>query len=190
MSMKNDTHRYGTVSRALHWGITVLVIAAIVFVEIHSLFPKGSEPREAVKFVHIQLGLLIFGLVWLRLAWRAANPPPAITPPPRAWEAHLATFMHVAFYVALLALPVLGVAMGQAGGKPLAFLGMPLPVFLAEDKALGKTLKEVHETLGNVVIWMIAFHAAAAVWHHFVKRDDTLGRMLPAWLANFGRSAR
>jgi len=182
MSMKNDNHRYGAVSRALHWGIAALAIAAIVFVEIHSLFPKGSEPRTAVVGVHIQLGLLLFGLTWLRLAWRSANPPPAIVPAPREWEARLATVMHVAFYAAMIALPLLGVAMAQAGGKPLAFLGMPLPLFLAEDKALGKTLKEAHEIIGNVTIGLIAAHAAAAFWHHFVKRDDTLARMLPAWL--------
>lgn len=183
MSIRNDNHRYGAVSRALHWGIALIAIAAIVFVEIHSLFPKGSEPRKAVVAVHIQLGLLLFGLTWLRLAWRAANPPPAIVPVPRDWEARLATVMHVALYAVMIALPVLGVAMGQASGKEVAFLGMPLPVFMAEDKPLGKMLKEAHEVIGNVAIGLIAVHAAAAVWHHFVKRDDTLARMLPAWLA-------
>ncbi|BBO21118.1 MAG: cytochrome b [Burkholderiales bacterium] len=190
MPLKNDSKRYGSMSRALHWAIALFTIAAIVFVELHGLFPKGSEPREAVKFLHIQLGLLVFGLTWLRLAWRSANPPPAITPPPQAWEARLATLMHVALYAAMLALPVLGVAMAQAGGKPLAFLGVPLPVFLGEDKALGKALKEAHELIGNVAIGLIALHALAAFWHHFVKRDDTLARMLPEWLAGMGQARR
>lgn len=183
MSLKNDPCRYGAVSRALHWGIAALAIAAILFVEIHEAFPKGTEPRKALMVLHIQIGMLLFGLTALRMAWRAANPPPAITPAPQAWEARLATVMHVALYATMLALPVLGVAMGQAGGKTVAFLGMPLPVFLAEDKALGKMLKEAHEVIGNVAIGLIAFHAAAAAWHHFIKRDDTLTRMLPEWLA-------
>ncbi|MBZ0132879.1 MAG: cytochrome b [Rhodocyclaceae bacterium] len=183
MSLKNNANSYGAVSRALHWGIAILAIAAIAFVEIHEIFPKGSEPREGAKLLHVQLGMLVFGLTWLRLAWRAANPPPAITPAPQAWEARLATLMHVALYASMLALPVLGVAMGQASGKTVAFLGSPLPVFLAENKALGKTLKEAHELIGNLAIGLIAFHALAALWHHYFKRDDTLARMLPAWLA-------
>lgn len=179
MSLKNDSRRYGPVSRILHWSIAALILAAIAFVEMHELFPKGSAPRSALMVLHIQIGLLLFGLTWLRLAWRRANPAPAITPAPQAWESALATLMHAALYAAVLALPLLGVAMGQAGGKAIAFLGVPLPVFLAENKDLAHTLKEAHEAIGNAVIGLIAFHAAAALWHHLVRRDDTLARMLP-----------
>lgn len=184
MSIKNDAQRFGAAARSLHWAVALIVIAAIVFVEIHGLFPKGSEPRKAVVDIHVQLGLMAFGLTWLRLAWRAGNPPPAITPAPQAWESLLATLLHVALYAALLALPLLGVVMNQAAGKEFTFLGLSLPVFVAENKPLGKSLKEAHELIGNVVIGLIAVHALAAFWHHFVKRDNTLVRMLPAWLAS------
>ena len=190
MTLKNDSRRYGAVSRALHWGIAALVIGIIAFVELHEFFPKDSSERKGLMMLHIQIGMLLFGLTALRLAWRAANPPPAIAPAPQAWEARLATLMHVALYASMLALPVLGVAMAQAGGKPLAFLGTPLPVFLAENKALGKMLKEAHEVVGNIAIGLIAFHAVAAFWHHFVKGDNTLARMLPDWLAGVRPAAR
>lgn len=179
MPLKNDSNRYGAVSRAMHWAIAVLVIAVIAFVELHELFPKGSSPRSGLMFLHIQIGLLLFGLTWLRMAWSSINPAPAITPAPLAWESRLATLMHAALYATMLALPVLGVAMGQAGGKTVAFLGMPLPVFLAENKDLAHTLKEAHEVIGNLAIGLIGIHAAAAVWHHTIRKDNTLLRMLP-----------
>lgn len=179
MYMRNDGNHYGAVSKILHWGIAVLIIAAIAFVEMHELYPKGSPTRSGLMTLHIQIGLLLFGLTALRLVWRAGNPPPAITPAPQAWEAAAARLMHIALYAAVLALPILGVAMGQAGGKAVAFLGTPLPVFLAENKDLAHTLKEAHELIGNVVIALIALHATASVWHHFMRKDNTLLRMMP-----------
>jgi cytochrome b561 len=40
-------------------------------------------------------------------------------------------------------------------------------------------VKEVHEWLANGLLAVAALHAAAALWHHFVRRDDVLTRMLP-----------
>jgi cytochrome b561 len=179
MFMRNDGNHYGAVSKILHWGIAVLIIASIAFVEMHELYPKGSPTRSGLMTLHIQIGLLLFGLTALRLAWRAGNPPPAITPAPQAWEAAAASLMHIALYAAVLALPLLGVAMGQAGGKTVAFLGTPLPVFLAENKDLAHALKEAHELIGNVVIALVALHATASIWHHFMRKDNTLLRMMP-----------
>ncbi|HMM55431.1 MAG TPA: cytochrome b [Candidatus Desulfobacillus sp.] len=183
MGLRNEAHRYGSAALWLHWAIVLLVIAALVFIELHGLYPKGSEAREAVKQIHFQLGMLVFLLMLARLAWRLGNPPPAIMPAPRPWEAFLSRLVHVFFYAALLALPLLGLASLQASGKPPAFLGLPLPALMTEDKALGKSLKGAHELIGNIVIWLIVLHVVAGFWHHIVRRDDTLLRMLPAWLA-------
>jgi cytochrome b561 len=40
-------------------------------------------------------------------------------------------------------------------------------------------LQEVHETLGTIGYFLIGLHAAAALVHHYVYKDDTLRRMLP-----------
>lgn len=50
---------------------------------------------------------------------------------------------------------------------------------MAENKALGKELKEIHEVVGTLGYYLIGLHALAALYHHYVKRDNTLVRMLP-----------
>jgi cytochrome b561 len=55
-----------------------------------------------------------------------------------------------------------------------------LPDLLAKDKALGHLLAEVHEALNVGLLLLVAGHAAAALFHHVVHKDDTLRRMLPS----------
>ncbi|WP_256870465.1 cytochrome b/b6 domain-containing protein [Chromobacterium haemolyticum] len=39
-------------------------------------------------------------------------------------------------------------------------------------------LKEAHEWLGNALMWLAILHAAAALWHHFIVKDNTLTRLI------------
>jgi len=177
--MKNSSAHYSALARFLHWGMALLIIAGLASVELHEFFPKGSALRAALMTAHFQAGLIVFALIWLRISQSVFNKAPAITPEPPHWQSVAARLMHLAFYAAMIALPVLGVLMLQSGDKAITLLGMPLPAFIGVDKDFSKVLKEVHETIGNIMIGLILAHVAAAAWHHRVQRDNTLLRMLP-----------
>ena len=177
--LRNSATHYGVMARLLHWSMALLIIAGLASVELHEFFPKGSGVRSALMATHFQVGLIVFALVWLRITRLVFDRVPAITPEPPRWQAVAAKLMHLAFYSAMIVLPVLGVLMLQAGDKVITLLGIPLPIFIGVDKEFSKALKEVHEVIGNVMIGLILAHVAAAVWHHGVQRDDTLLRMLP-----------
>ena len=178
--LNNLTTHYGTTTRLLHWGMAFIIIAGLASVELHEFFPKGSDIRSALMTTHFQIGLIVFALVWLRIARIVLGKTPAITPEPPRWQVMAAKLVHLAFYSAMIVLPVLGVLMLQSGDKAVTLLGMPLPTFIGVDKEFSKALKEVHEIIGNIVIGLIFAHVAAAVWHHRVQRDNTLLRMLPS----------
>jgi cytochrome b561 len=177
--LRNSEANYGAPARLLHWGAALLVIVAIAAVELHGSFPKGSDLRNALMSTHFQLGLLVLALMLPRLAVVLSDKAPPIRPAPPRWQDGASKLMHAALYASMLALPVLGVWMQQAGDHAVALLGMQLPTLVTVDKALAKQLKEVHETIGNVLIGLVVLHAAAAFWHHFKQRDNTLLRMLP-----------
>ncbi|WP_338052440.1 cytochrome b [Rhodoferax sediminis] len=66
-----------------------------------------------------------------------------------------------------------------ARGKPIPYFGLTaLPALLGENKALAKQLKDIHGTGAAIGYFLIGLHAAAALFHHYVKRDTTLRRML------------
>lgn len=188
--LRNSNTHYSILARLLHWGMAVLILIALVSVELHELFPKGSALRSALMATHFQTGLVIFALTWLRINQFAFNPPPAITPEPPRWQKIAARLMHAALYLAMIALPALGVLMLQANDKPVTLLGMPLPVFIGADKPLAKALKETHEAIGNLMIALILAHVAAAIWHHVVQKDSTLRRMLPGRCADASHAGK
>lgn len=179
MNLKNTEERYGSLSIGLHWVMLLLLVAVYGSIELREIFPKGSDPREMLKTWHFMLGLTVFGLVWLRLAARLFGTAPRITPAPLAWEKTLAGLMHGALYLLMIGLPLVGWIMLSAAGKPVPFFGLELPAIVGQDKALAKTLKEIHETVATAGYFLIGLHALAALFHHYVKRDDTLIHILP-----------
>lgn len=175
-----STHRcYSSWLRHLHWLIALFVTGALVLIEIKGWFPRGSASRTAVKWGHMQFGVAVLLLMLPRLFVRLRTEVPPITPPLPRWQAAMSKLVHLVLYVLAFALPLLGVAMMFVAGKPWNLLGIPLPVAAVPDGALARQLHDLHETAGNVFLWVAIAHALVAVFHRYVQRDDTLQRMLP-----------
>lgn len=179
MSWKNTSSRYGTLSITLHWLMLILLIAVYATIELRELYPKGSDPREALKAWHFMLGLSVLLLVSIRVYARLTFIEPKITPAPNPLQNFAAKIVHLALYGLMIGMPILGWSLLSAAGKPVPFFGLELPPLIAENKALAKTLKELHQTIGLVGYYLIGLHAAAALFHHHIIKDDTLSRILP-----------
>lgn len=183
MTWKNSTIRYGSLSIALHWLIFILIAATYSFILLREIFPKGSDPRETMKALHFMLGLSVLLLVLPRIVMRFMGSTPSITPEPPAWQHSAARLTHLALYAFMVVMPLLGWLMLSAAGKPIPFYGLQLPALINEDKELAKFIKEIHETLGEIGYYLIGLHVLAALYHHFIQRDNSLLNMLPATLA-------
>jgi cytochrome b561 len=179
MSPNNDA-RYGSAQILLHWVMLLLIIAVYACIELRELFPRGGGIREAFKTWHFMLGLAIFALVWIRLLARIFGRIPPIRPAPPRWQMRVAHGADFAIYAFMIAMPLLGWLILSGEGKPAPFFGIELPALIGANKELAKQLEEIHETVGNFGYFLIGAHAAAALAHHYIRRDDTLLRMLPA----------
>ncbi|CAN7652605.1 cytochrome b [Pseudomonas sp. TUM22785] len=177
--MTTQTSRYGKLSIALHWLMLLLIAAVYATIELKGNFPKGSETRELLKQWHFMLGLSVFALVFVRIAARFLSPTPPITPTPPAWQNALAKLAHLALYGLMLGLPFAGWLILSAAGKPIPFFGLELPPLIDKNPDLAGQIKEVHETVAVLGYWLIGLHAVAALFHHFISKDDTVRRMLP-----------
>jgi len=179
MHWKNTTDRYGTASIALHWLMLAVLMATYACIELREAYPKGSLPRESLKQWHFMLGLSVLALVWLRLALRATGETPRARPEGGAWQRRLAVAMHLALYAFLIAMPLLGWLLLSAQGKPIAFFGLALPALVAPDPVLADAVGTAHEAIGVAGYFLVGLHALAALFHHYVLRDNTLLLMLP-----------
>lgn len=183
MTLNNRVHefeRYGSVQIALHWLMVLLIVAVYACIELRELYPKESAIREGLKNWHYMTGLAVFGLVWLRLIARFLRPAPPIMPPPPRWQLSLAHAAEFAIYVFMIAMPVLGWLLLSAEGDPVPFLGLELPALMAPNETAADALEEVHEAIGTIGYALVGIHAAAALAHHYIYRDNTLLRILPA----------
>ena len=179
MNWRNTTSRYGSVSIGLHW-LTLVVIAAVyACMELRGNFPKGSDIREGLKAWHFMLGMIVWALVAIRAAFHLIDTPPHIAPEPPRWQTLLAKSMHLALYALMIGMPLLGWLTLSAEGKQIPFFGFQLPPLIGESKSIAERAKELHEAGGTLGYFLIGLHAAAALYHHYVVRDNTLARMLP-----------
>lgn len=177
--MNSRSDRYSLVIIAVHWLTLLLLVAVYFLIEWRDIYPNGSAGRDLMKQWHFMLGLTVFALFFLRVAARMIWPTPAIMPAPPMWQQRLAHMVLLALYLFLLVMPLLGWATLSAKGKVVPFFGLELPPILGPDKELGKRLEDMHEFIGGLGYWLIGLHAAAAIFHQHVMRDNTLRRMLP-----------
>ena len=171
--------RYGSLAQALHWVTAILVVVAFVY------GPGGSEQRvysaakDFDRQLHETLGLSVFLLALLRLAWHSLDAPPEDPPMPR-WMSLASTAVHVTLYVLLLLVPLTAISGAWLEGHPLTLLAqVRIEPLLPEVHGVGKTIASIHTWLGDAILWVAGMHAAAALYHHFVLRDRVLRSMLP-----------
>lgn len=171
--------QYDRVSITLHWLMLALIAAVYACIELRVNFPRGSGIREGLKHWHFMLGLSVLALVMIRAVVRLRSVTPTIRPEPSAWMKGLSHAGHLALYVLMFGMPIAGWILLSAEGDPVPFFGLELPPLVAPDETFADTVKEIHATGGTVGYYLIGLHAAAALFHHYIRRDNTLTRMLP-----------
>jgi cytochrome b561 len=177
MNLKSTTDRYSSLSIGLHWVMFLLIVAVYACIELREFYPKGSDPREALKMWHFMLGLSVLVLVSARLVVYLTNQIPPIEPEPPKWQKIGIKLMHFALYALMIAMPILGWLILSAQGKPIPFFGLNLPALIGENKDLMELFKETHEIIGTIGYFLIGLHTVAALVHHYILRDNTLLRM-------------
>ena len=177
--MATEPARYSPAQRRLHWLMFILLAVVYLSIETRGYFERGSLPRILAVQGHFWLGLLALALVMPRLWLRFRRGAPPVTPALPAWQAVPAALLHLSLYAFLVVQPVLGVMTAWTDGKRvmIPFTDAALPALMAPDPALAQQLEDLHVAIGSAFYWVIGAHVLAALWHHFVRRDDTLARM-------------
>jgi cytochrome b561 len=173
--------RYSGMAIALHWMSAVFVFCGFAL----GLYMTGLEFSPAkLRYVawHKWLGITIFLLAAVRIAWRYVRPPPPLPASVPHWQASAARATHLLLYALMLAIPLSGWLYSSASGVSVVYLGVvPLPDLVAKDKGTATVLLAVHQTLNFILAVLVATHVGAALKHGIVDRDGVLARMLPGW---------
>lgn len=173
---------YGAVAQLFHWGIAILILVQIPL-GIYGAGLQTGFDKLVLLARHKSIGVTVFVLVVLRLAWRWSHPPPPLPEGMRPVERLAARASHSLLYLLLLALPLSGWLFSSASGVAVSWFGwFALPDLVTTSKPLAHDLARIHAMLSILLAALLLVHIAAALWHHFVRRDSVLLRMSP-----FGR---
>ena len=169
--------RYGSTAVAFHWAVAAL----IVFLGTLGLL-FGDIPKESRAFwinVHGCVGLIYFALVIARLVWRTSHKPPDLPPDIGELDRRFSVAAHHLLYVLMVLIPVSGVVAFVWHGRVFDYGVAQLNFGVASNRGVFHPAEEVHQLLAYCLFGLAALHAAAALYHHFVRRDGVLLRMLP-----------
>jgi len=177
--LKNSPEKYGTISKILHWGIALLVLALIALGWYMTSLDYYHPWRHRTLSLHKSVGVLVFILFMIKILWLIKNPTPKISDKLKKWERIAAWIVHKFLFAIICILPITGYIMSTSSGSSISFFGMfeIAPLFTAGENARDIS-ENIHEIIAYSTLAVAILHIAAALKHHFIDKDDTLKKML------------
>lgn len=170
---------YDPIQRALHWIVGLFFLTAVAVVLVADL-PTDRAVHVQIVNIHKSLGVTVLILGAVRLLYRFVKAPPAF---PASFDRRArlaASSSHWLLYALIIVMPVTGFVASALLGRPLPWFGLfSFPNPFEINEALGKIVGKSHKLLAYLVYVAVAAHIGGSLWHEFVKKDGSLGRMLP-----------
>lgn len=172
--------RYTPWQIALHWMTLCLIVIAYTVIEIKGYFVDDDDVYSRLKTIHFNVGVLIWLCMSIRIILRFCYPTPPIVPPLKSLQQTMANVMHIALYACFFSMPILGVLIQYFNGATWSFMGIDMTGISPSMRPVGRMIKSVHQNLGMIGYYLIGLHTLAALFHHYIQKDNTLIRMLPS----------
>lgn len=172
--------RYTTTAIALHWLIAALIVGGFTLGLSMVGLPLSRQKLQWYAW-HKWIGITVWLLSCVRLAWRLRHRPPPPPPSMPPWQVRAAYLAHGLLYALTLIIPLSGWVYSSATGVQVVYLGLvPLPDLVPKDRALADLLRDCHVGLNFTLAAVVCVHVGAALRHHLIDRDAVLRRMWPA----------
>jgi len=182
-SKEDEDPVYSATARVFHWLTVALVLLLVPVGFLMTYRGKTLGVWDAATNMlysaHKLLGVTLLVVVVARLIYRFAHGAPADEASLEWWQKIVSHITHWVIYVVLLVLPIVG-WVGISMFPALDIFGvLRLPALAAVDKATAEELFFVHGLMARILIALVGMHVGAALFHHFIRKDGVLRRMLP-----------
>ena len=179
INIKNTESNYGLISVLLHWIMAIVIIGLFFLGQYMADLDYYHQWYHQAPWWHKSVGVSLFGLLLIRLFWRFIE----ITPQPLEsytnLEINIAKFVHRLFYLLILITCISGYFISTAKGSGIEIYGwFEIPSIMSISEAQAENAAKVHEIATWLIVTFFILHVAAALKHHLIDKDNTLGRML------------
>jgi len=178
MALKNTTNSYGSLAKLLHW-VSALMLVGLVIIGLIVADMESGPDKQQLEGIHISVGLLLLVLMAVRLLWKFLDPSPAGLAATPGWQKTVEHLTHWGLYAAIFLQISIGVI--SEGQRPIAFFGLfEFGPIVARNQDRHEFLEQVHAWGWIVIAVLAGIHVLAALYHHFIQKDDVLRRMTTA----------
>ena len=176
--LETSAPAYTVTARVLHWLTAALVLIQIPLgLAIANL--KLGAWNDVLYNGHKSIGATLIPIVLVRLLYRLMHPPAPLPPDIPPLQRFAAEALHWTLYALLVVQGFVGWVATSAYPAPIPVFGLfELPPIWHEDRALSERLLAVHRVIGITLAALLVGHIAAALQHHFIRRDRVLMRMI------------
>jgi cytochrome b561 len=177
--MANDiAPGYALSARILHW-VTAALVLTMIPIGIAMANANFGAAQDTLYHLHRSIGALLIPIVIVRLLYRLGHPAPPLPADVPAIQQFAAHATHWGLYALLVVQPFVGWIATSAYRAPVLFFWLfEIPPIWPEDRAFSERLFVAHRFLGILMALMICAHIAGALYHHFVRKDRVLMRMV------------
>jgi cytochrome b561 len=169
---------YTMTARVLHW-ITAFLILLLIPLGIVIANEWGGSLQNSLFGLHRSIGVLLIPIIALRLVIRLRHPPKPLPDDIPVVQRQAAGTTHAALYALLIVQPLIGWMATSAYPAPISVFGLfKLPPIWFENRGFSERLFSVHEWIGIAITCLVLAHVGAALFHHFVRKDRVLMRMI------------
>ena len=174
------TRPYASLAVLLHWTLAVLIIGMVALgwymMEIE------DDPGSIWFFnLHKSIGLVIAGLVLLRLVWRLGHRPEPLPASLPSWQVNASLVTHWLLYAAMIAMPTFGIIGALLSEKGILFFGTTLPRVFEANHDLAETFFDAHSFTTWILVVLVSLHVLAGLKHLLVDKDGVFQRMWLSW---------
>lgn len=177
--MFNTVDRFGLVSILLHWLMTIAVIGLFGLGWYMVDLTYYDALYKTLPFIHKSIGI-VFGLLLIfRLVWTVINVKPKFENGLSSFERLSAKAAHLGLYGLMISIVISGYLISTADNSSISVFDIfEVPATITSIPEQEDIAGLVHEYLGYSIIGLTVLHAAAALKHHFIDKDNTLRKML------------
>lgn len=173
---RHEPARYTLTAKILHWTCAALVVG-MLGLGWYMTSVEDQPGSDQLFRLHQSIGGLFVLLIGFRVVWRATHRRSESPVTPVDWQARIAVATHLLLYVAMIVLPLLGIAGAMVSKSGLNLFGYALPRVLPVAHDMAELLFDAHGAIATALAAMVALHVAAAIKHVMVDKDGVFQRM-------------
>ena len=177
MGLRNTETEYGSLAKALHW-LVAIGLFTLIYLGLEQAGMERGDEKSRIRFIHASIAAITLFLMTVRIVWRFMNDTPAHPDGMPGWQRMISSIVHWGLYITVFAQLFAGALMAGTGGNGIPVFGLfSIPVPVAENHDAHEWWEGVHEFAWKPIAFLLTVHVLAALYNHFVVKNNVLRRM-------------